>query len=132
MGFRYGSLVEDHNTGYRIQCQGWKSVFCDPIRPAFLGSSPITLHDVLNQSKRWSMGLLDVTFSKYNPLLFGVRSMNPLQAFCYGHYAFWPIWSIPLIIYSSLPQLALINSSHAIFPEVCYYYDTTTRVLIYS
>ncbi|WOG87566.1 hypothetical protein DCAR_0206795 [Daucus carota subsp. sativus] len=118
MGFRYGSLVEDFNTGYRMQCQGWRSVLCNPIRPAFLGSSPITLHDMLNQCKRWSMGLLDITFSRYNPLFFGVRFMNPLQAFCFGHYAIWPIWSIPLIIYSFLPQLALINSSHAIFPKV--------------
>lgn len=125
MGFRYGSLVEDFNTGYRIQCQGWRSVFCNPIRPAFLGGSPITLHDTLNQMKRWSIGNLDVIISKYNPLLFGVRSMNSLQAICYGHYALWPIWSIPIIIYSFLPQLALINSSHAISMKVCYYYTTT-------
>ncbi|KAK1403965.1 Cellulose synthase-like protein G3 [Heracleum sosnowskyi] len=119
IGFRYGSLVEDYNTGYRIQCQGWRSVFCTPVRPAFLGSSPITLHDMLNQSKRWCKGLLDVTFSKYNPLLFGVRYMkNFIQAICFGHYAFWPIWSIPLMIYSFLPQLCLINSSHDIFPKV--------------
>ncbi|WOG87568.1 hypothetical protein DCAR_0206797 [Daucus carota subsp. sativus] len=131
MGFRYGSLVEDLNTGYRMQCQGWRSVFCNPTRPAFLGSSPITLHDMLNQTKRWSMGLLDITFSRYNPLFFGVRFLNPLQAFCFGHYTFWPIWSIPLIIYSFLPQLALINSSHAIFPKVTDHWSFLLYVFLF-
>ncbi|KAK8493773.1 hypothetical protein V6N12_017871 [Hibiscus sabdariffa] len=46
MGFRYGSLVEDYYTGYRLQCEGWKSVFCNPERAAFLGDVPITLVDV--------------------------------------------------------------------------------------
>ncbi|MBD4784890.1 hypothetical protein GUG12_13895, partial [Xanthomonas citri pv. citri] len=33
LGFRYGSLVEDYFTGYRLQCEGWESVFCHPSRP---------------------------------------------------------------------------------------------------
>ncbi|RVW91580.1 Cellulose synthase-like protein G1 [Vitis vinifera] len=36
MGFRYGSLVEDMYTSYMLQCEGWKSIFCHPKRPAFL------------------------------------------------------------------------------------------------
>ncbi|KAM7525905.1 hypothetical protein LguiA_015807 [Lonicera macranthoides] len=117
MGFRYGSLVEDYYTGYRLQCEGWKSVFCHPDRPAFLGDVPISLVDVLGQNKRWSIGLLEVAFSKYSPLTFGVRAMGPVMGLCYAHYAFWPIWSVPITIYSFIPQLALLNKV-SIFPKV--------------
>ncbi|XP_057510917.1 cellulose synthase-like protein G3 isoform X2 [Actinidia eriantha] len=117
LGFRYGSLVEDYYTGYRLQCEGWMSVFCHPKRPAFLGDVPITLHDVLSQNKRWCMGLLQVTFSKYSPVTFGARAMGPVMGLCYAHYAFWPIWSIPITIYGFLPQLTLLNGV-SIFPKV--------------
>ncbi|XP_059662188.1 cellulose synthase-like protein G3 isoform X1 [Cornus florida] len=117
MGFRYGSLVEDYFTGYRLQCEGWKSVFCDPKRAAFLGDVPISLNDVLSQNKRWSVGLLEVAFSKYSPLTFGTRSMGPLMGHCYAHSAFWAIWSIPITIYAFIPQLALLNGV-SIFPQV--------------
>ncbi|KAA8520978.1 hypothetical protein F0562_011651 [Nyssa sinensis] len=117
VGYRYGSLVEDLYTGYRLQCQGWKSVFCHPDRAAFLGDAPITLDDLLNQTKRWSMGLLNVSFSKYSPISCGIRALNPLWALCYIHYSLWPIRSIPTIIYAFLPQLALLNS-FSIFPKV--------------
>ncbi|KAK4365510.1 hypothetical protein RND71_016868 [Anisodus tanguticus] len=117
MGFRYGSLVEDYYTGYRLQCEGWKSVFCNPKRPAFLGDVPISLYDVVSQNKRWSVGLLEVAFSKYSPLTFGVRSMGLVMAHCYAHYAFWPIWSIPITLYAFIPQLTLLNGV-TIFPKV--------------
>ncbi|KAL6986444.1 hypothetical protein U1Q18_019804 [Sarracenia purpurea var. burkii] len=117
LGFRFGSLVEDFYTGYRLQCEGWKSVFCDPDRSAFLGDIPIALNDVLNQTKRWSVGLLEVSLSKKSPLTFGVQAMGPIMGLCYAHYAFWPIWSIPITIYAFLPQLSLC-SGVSIFPKV--------------
>ena len=118
LGFRYGSLVEDYYTGYRLLCEGWKSVFCHPKRPAFLGDVPVTLIDVLSQNKRWSMGVLEVAFSKYSPVTFGARAMGPVMGLCYAYYAFGPIWSIPITIYGFLPQLALLNGV-SIFPKVC-------------
>ncbi|KAK1274813.1 Cellulose synthase-like protein G3 [Acorus gramineus] len=69
MGFRYGSLVEDYFTGYR---------------------------------------LLEVLFSKYNTIAFGVKNINLLMGMCYSHYAFWAFWSIPITTYAFLPQLALL------------------------
>ncbi|CAL5360254.1 unnamed protein product [Camellia sinensis] len=117
LGFRYGSPVEDYFTGYRLQCEGWKSVFCHPNRAAFLGEVPITLNDVLSQTKRWCVGLLEVTFSKYCPVTFGSKAMGPLMGLAYAHYAFWPIWSIPITIYAFLPQLTLLNGI-SIFPKV--------------
>ncbi|PON34228.1 Cellulose synthase [Parasponia andersonii] len=117
VGVRYGSLVEDFFTGYRLQCEGWKGLFCNPDRAAFYGDAPISLVDVLNQNKRWAIGLLEVVFSKYCPLTFGCRFIGLLMGLAYSHYAFWPIWSIPVAIYAFLPQLALLNGV-AIFPKV--------------
>lgn len=117
MGFRYGSLVEDYYTGYRLHCEGWKSVFCSPTRPAFLAEMPIALNDVVTQYKRWNVGLLEVVLSKHSPLTFGRRYLGPLMAHCYSYYAFGPFWSVPITIYAFLPQLSLlINTS--VFPKV--------------
>nr|GEV49775.1 cellulose synthase-like protein G3 [Tanacetum cinerariifolium] len=117
IGFRYGSLVEDYFTGYRLQCEGWKSIFCHPSRPAFLGDVPISIVDAVSQTKRWAIGLLEVAFSKYTPVSFGARCMGYIMSLCYTHYAFWPIWSIPITIYSFVPQIALLNGLY-IFPKV--------------
>ncbi|KAL6313238.1 hypothetical protein AAG906_018704 [Vitis piasezkii] len=117
MGFRYGSLVEDLHTSYQLQCEGWKSINCKPKRPAFLGNSPLNLHDLLNQTTRWSVGLLEVVFCKHNPIIYGVRFINLLSGLGFAYYAFWPFWSVPLTIYAFLPQLALLNST-SIFPKV--------------
>ncbi|CAL5442743.1 unnamed protein product [Camellia sinensis] len=111
--------------GYRLQlgcrrymqCEGWKSVFCHPNRAAFLGDVPITLNDVLSQTKRWCVGLLEVGFSKHSPVTFGSKAMGPLMGLCYAHFAFWSIWSIPITIYAFLPQLTLLNGI-SIFPKV--------------
>ncbi|CAA3013910.1 cellulose synthase G3 [Olea europaea subsp. europaea] len=117
IGFRYGSLVEDYYTGYRLQCEGWKSIFCDPSKPAFLGDVPISLHDVLNQNKRWAVGLLEVAFSKYSPITFGIRSMGILMGLAFAHLAFWPILGVPITVYAFLPSLILL-SGISIFPKV--------------
>ncbi|XVF51278.1 hypothetical protein PTKIN_Ptkin04bG0172200 [Pterospermum kingtungense] len=117
MGFRYGSLVEDFYTGYRLQCDGWRSIFCNPERAAFLGNVPINLLDVLNQCKRWAVGLLEISSSQYSPITFGTRSMNLLMGLGYSHYSFWPILSIPVTIYAFLPQLALLNGV-SVFPKI--------------
>lgn len=118
IGFRYGTLVEDAYTSFRIQCLGWKSVVCKPTRAAFLGNMPVALHDFLSQARRWYMGLLQIALCKFSPLTFGMKYMNPLQALCCAYIDFRAFWSIPIIIYAFLPQLMLLNSS-AIFPKVC-------------
>ncbi|KAJ9148098.1 hypothetical protein P3X46_030192 [Hevea brasiliensis] len=117
MGFRYGSLVEDFFTGYQLRCEGWRSMFCNPDRPAFLGNAPISLVDLLNQLKRWAVGVFEVGFSKYSPMIYGIRRLGLLMTLLYSQYAFWPIWSIPITTYAFLPQLALINQVR-VFPKV--------------
>ncbi|KAL5718937.1 hypothetical protein ACHQM5_011788 [Ranunculus cassubicifolius] len=117
MGFRYGSLVEDYYTGFRLLCEGWKSVFCEPDRPAFLGDIPIALDDVLSQVRRWAVGVFDVAFSTYSPITFGMKSMGLLMGMGYSNYAFWPSWSIPITIYAFLPPLTLLNQVY-VFPKL--------------
>ena len=118
MGFKYGTLVEDFYTGFRLKCEGWRSIFCNPNRPAFLGDAPISLIDVLNQCQRWLIGGLQVGFSKFCPTTFGIRSMGLMMGLAYSFYTFWPCWLFPITIYAFLPQLALL-SGVSIFPKVC-------------
>ncbi|XVF51284.1 hypothetical protein PTKIN_Ptkin04bG0172500 [Pterospermum kingtungense] len=117
IGFRYGSLVEDYYTGFRLHCEGWRSIFCHPERAAFLGDVPFNVLDVLGQNKRWNIGLLEVVCSRYNTITFGVKGMGLFMGLGYSFYAFSPTWSIPITIYSFLPQLALLNGV-SIFPKV--------------
>ncbi|KAL4570640.1 hypothetical protein LXL04_026299 [Taraxacum kok-saghyz] len=117
IGFRYGTLVEDIYTSFRLQCLGWKSVTCDPTRAAFLGNMPIALSDILSQNNRWYMGMLQTALSKFSPLIFGMKFLNPFHALCYAHFHFRAFWSIPIIIYALVPQLTLVNAS-SIFPKV--------------
>ncbi|XP_044476558.1 cellulose synthase-like protein G2 [Mangifera indica] len=116
MGFRYGSLVEDYYTGYRLHCEGWRSIFCHPERPAFYGDAPIALVDLINQHKRWAIGLLEVAFSRLSTLTFGIRRIG-LMGLPYAHYSCWPFWSIPVTVYAFLPQLALLKGI-SLFPKV--------------
>ncbi|CAH1415410.1 unnamed protein product [Lactuca virosa] len=110
IGFRYGTLTEDTYTSFRLHCEGWKSILCNPKRAAFLGGSPSNLNDALTQIKRWYMGFLEIFYNKYCPITYGIRSMNPLHALCYTHYTLRSFWSIPIIVYAFLPQISLLNS----------------------
>ncbi|GMJ00456.1 cellulose synthase like G3, ARABIDOPSIS THALIANA CELLULOSE SYNTHASE-LIKE G3 [Hibiscus trionum] len=117
IGFRYGSLSEDYYTGYHMKCEGWRSIFCYPEKPAFLGDVPSNLLDVLGQNKRWAIGLLEVAFSRYSSITYGVKAMGLLMGLAYSYFAFWPIYAIPVTTYSFLPQLALLHGV-SIFPKV--------------
>ncbi|KAH9775046.1 cellulose synthase-like protein G3 [Citrus sinensis] len=116
MGFRYGSLTEDYYTGYRLHCEGWRSIYCMPDRPAFYGDAPITLFDFINQYKRWAIGGLQMAFARYSPFTVGTKTIG-LMGLAYGHYAIWPIWCIPTLVYALIPQLALLKGV-SIFPKV--------------
>ncbi|KAJ4961068.1 hypothetical protein NE237_020978 [Protea cynaroides] len=117
IGFRYGSLAEDYKTSYMQQCKGWNAVFCHPKRAAFLGGSPFTLNDVLNQNIRWAIGLLEVAVSKYSPITYGTRAMGLLMGLAYAHNGFEGTWCLPITTYAYIPQLALL-SGVSLFPKV--------------
>ncbi|CAA7024602.1 unnamed protein product [Microthlaspi erraticum] len=116
IGFRYGSLVEDYYTGYKLHCEGWRSVFCRPKRAAFYGDISRSLIDVVNQQKRWCLGLLEMAFSRYSPITYGIKSVGLLMGVGYCQNPFWAFWSIPIIVYGVLPQLALLYGV-SVFPK---------------
>ncbi|KAJ8641979.1 hypothetical protein MRB53_018673 [Persea americana] len=118
IGFLYASVLEDYITGFHMHCKGWKSIYYDPLRPQFLGSSPINLNDILVQWKRWSSGLLEVAFSRFCPLTYGIISRNPiLHTLCYGYVAFLPLYSIFALCYATVPPLCLLNGI-SLYPKV--------------
>ncbi|KAA0048283.1 cellulose synthase-like protein E1 isoform X1 [Cucumis melo var. makuwa] len=117
IGLRYGCPVEDVITGLSIQSQGWKSVYCNPDREAFLGVAPTSLIQTLVQHKRWSEGDFQILLSRYSParctrgkISFGLR-----MGYCI--YCFWAVNSLATIYYSIIPSLYLLKGV-PLFPQV--------------
>ncbi|CAL1386573.1 unnamed protein product [Linum trigynum] len=117
IGFRYGSLIEDYLTSFQMHMDGWKTVWCNPERPAFKGETPCTLVSLLVQIKRWGLGFLEVLYSKYCPLFIGIKNLGFLMGGAYSNWALWPLSSVPFTIYAFLPALALLHGV-SIFPKV--------------
>ncbi|KAH9606225.1 hypothetical protein KSS87_010272 [Heliosperma pusillum] len=109
VGFMYASVVEDYMTGFSMQCRGWKSVFYNPERPAFLGTATINLNDALIQTTRWYTGFIDVAFSRFFPLLYGpFNNLSLLQSMCYAYFAIQPLCCFPFWCLAIVPQLYLL------------------------
>ncbi|KAI8010356.1 Cellulose synthase-like protein G2 [Camellia lanceoleosa] len=126
VGFLYFSVVEDYFTGFiNLHGKGWISVYCDPARPAFLGSGTTNLSDVLVQSTRWSSGLVEVAISRFCPLLHAPKQkekqMSVLERMCHAELAFFPFYFIPLWCFATIPQLYLLNGI-PLYPEVSSWY----------
>ncbi|XP_057771368.1 cellulose synthase-like protein G2 [Salvia miltiorrhiza] len=117
VGFRYFAVVEDYFTGLNLHCEGWKSVYYEPSRPCFLGTTPISLGEVLVQLTRWSLGLNQVAFSKFSPLVYGSLRMPILQSMAYAEIAFYPLYFLPVCILALLPQFCLLRGFH-LYPQV--------------
>ncbi|CAL5042454.1 unnamed protein product [Urochloa decumbens] len=114
-GFMYQSVIEDYFTGYRrLFCRGWTSAYCyptPPARPAFLGSMPTNLNDVLVQNKRWMSGMLAVGLStKYCPLACReLLAASVPQAMVIAYFGFAALYAFPALCYATLPQLCFLR-----------------------
>ncbi|XP_031275504.1 cellulose synthase-like protein G3 [Pistacia vera] len=118
VGFMYHSLVEDYFTGFKsLHCKGWKSVYLNPSRPQFLGTSTTNLNDLLTQGTRWGAGLAQVLISKFSPLIYGPPRMSLLASMGYAELASFSIYFFPLWCFATIPQLCLLNGI-SLFPEV--------------
>lgn len=117
MGLVYGCPVEDIVTGLTIQCRGWKSVYYNPDRKAFLGVAPTTLDAALAQQKRWSEGMFQIFFSKYCPFIYGHRGIKLGAQMGYSVYLLWAPFSLPVLFYVIVPPVCLLNGV-SLFPEV--------------
>ncbi|RZB99986.1 cellulose synthase-like protein E1 [Glycine soja] len=117
MGLKYGCPVEDVITGLSIQCQGWKSVYYNPPRKAFLGLAPTTLPQTLVQHKRWSEGDLQILLSKYSPAWYGFGRINFGLQMGYSVYCLWAPNCLATLYYSIIPSLYLLKGI-PLFPKI--------------
>ncbi|KAH6808234.1 cellulose synthase 6 [Perilla frutescens var. frutescens] len=121
VGWIYGSVTEDILTGFKMHCHGWRSVYCMPKRAAFKGSAPINLSDRLNQVLRWALGSVEILLSKHCPMWYGYGGgLKCLERFSYINSVVYPLTSIPLIVYCTLPAICLLTGKF-IVPEISNY-----------
>ena len=117
MGLRYGCPVEDVITGLSIQCQGWKSVYYNPQRKAFLGVAPATLPQTLVQHKRWSEGDFEILLSRYSPAWYAHGRISLGLQMGYLTYCLWAPNCLATLYYSIIPSLYLLKGI-PLFPKV--------------
>lgn len=128
IGWIYGSVTEDILTGFKMHARGWRSIYCMPHRPAFKGSAPINLSDRLNQVLRWALGSVEILFSRHCPIWYGYGGrLKWLERFAYINTTIYPLTSLPLVIYCTLPAICLL-CNRFIIPKVCH----LTLILISS
>lgn len=118
VGFLYHSVAEDFFTGFILHCKGWLSVYLNPSRPQFLGTSITNLNDLLIQGTRWSSGVVEVGLSKFCPLVYGTLRMSFLESLCYAEISLFPLfYCLPLWCFATIPQLCLLNGI-PLYPKV--------------
>ncbi|XP_076889672.1 cellulose synthase A catalytic subunit 5 [UDP-forming]-like [Bidens hawaiensis] len=121
VGWIYGSVTEDILTGFKMHCHGWRSVYCIPKRPAFKGSAPINLSDRLHQVLRWALGSVEILLSRHCPIWYGYGcGLKPLERLSYINSVVYPLTSLPLVAYCTLPAVCLLTGKF-IVPEISNY-----------
>ncbi|OIT39979.1 putative cellulose synthase-like protein h3 [Nicotiana attenuata] len=112
LGWLYGSATEDVLTGLFIQGKGWRSAYCTPDPPAFLGCAPSGGPAIMIQQKRWATGLFEIIFFSQSPIigtLFGKLQLRQCMAYLY--IQLWALRSIFEVCYAILPAYCLITNS---------------------
>ncbi|KAL3638938.1 Cellulose synthase A catalytic subunit 6 [UDP-forming] [Castilleja foliolosa] len=132
VGWIYGSVTEDILTGFKMHCHGWRSVYCIPKRPAFKGSAPINLSDRLHQVLRWALGSVEILLSRHCPIWYGYGcGLKPLERFSYINSVIYPLTSLPLIVYCTLPAVCLLTGKF-IVPSISNYASILFMALFMS
>ncbi|KAL5560202.1 hypothetical protein UlMin_036413 [Ulmus minor] len=132
VGWIYGSVTEDILTGFKMHCHGWRSVYCMPKRPAFKGSAPINLSDRLHQVLRWALGSVEILLSRHCPIWYGYGcGLKSLERFSYINSVVYPLTSIPLLAYCTLPAICLVTGKF-IVPEISNYASIIFMALFIS
>ncbi|KAF2292235.1 hypothetical protein GH714_017879 [Hevea brasiliensis] len=113
VGWQYGSNTEDVLTGMKIHSRGWKSKYCNPDPPAFLGCAPSGGPSTLTQQKRWAIGLLEILICKNNPIFHTITAKLKFgQCLAYMWILVWALRCIPELCYVMLPAYCLITNSN--------------------
>uniref|UniRef100_A0A803QJR4 Cellulose synthase-like protein H1 n=1 Tax=Cannabis sativa TaxID=3483 RepID=A0A803QJR4_CANSA len=117
VGWMYGSTTEDMNTGLCIHKKGWRSAFCAPDLPAFLGCTPTNGPGSMIQQKRWATGLLEILVGRNCPIFFTIfDKLQFRQCLAYLWVLFWGFCSIPELCYSLLLAYSIITNSQ-LYPQ---------------
>ncbi|XP_068659798.1 probable cellulose synthase A catalytic subunit 8 [UDP-forming] isoform X2 [Aristolochia californica] len=120
IGWIYGTSMMDIIVGFRMHARGWRSIYCMPSVPAFRGSAPINLSDRLHQLLCWATGSVEVLLSRQSPIWYGYGGkLKLLQRIAYINATIYPLTSIPLVIYCTLPAVCLLTGKF-ITPVVSY------------
>ncbi|MCO5583231.1 hypothetical protein L7F22_037139 [Adiantum nelumboides] len=115
IGWIYGSVTEDILTGFKMHARGWRSIYCMPPRAAFKGTAPINLSDRLNQVLRWALGSVEIFLSRHCPLWYGYGGrLKFLERFAYINTIVYPLTSLPLLVYCTLPAICLLTGKFII------------------
>ncbi|MCO5601057.1 hypothetical protein L7F22_055174 [Adiantum nelumboides] len=115
IGWIYGSVTEDILTGFKMHVRGWRSIYCMPRRPAFKGSAPINLTDRLHQVLRWALGSVEIFLSRHCPIWYGYGTgLKWLERLAYINTIVYPLTSLPLLAYCTLPAVCLLTGKFII------------------
>ncbi|XP_020224052.1 probable cellulose synthase A catalytic subunit 3 [UDP-forming] [Cajanus cajan] len=118
VGWIYGSVTEDILTGFKMHCHGWRSIYCIPKRTGFKVSTPRHLSNGLQQVFQWALGSTEIFMSKHCPLWYGYGGgLKWLQRISYINAIVYPLTSIPLVVYCTLPAVCLLTGKF-IIPEL--------------
>ena len=120
VGWVYGSMTEDNLTGQRIHAAGWRSALLNPDPPAFLGGAPTGGPASLTQYKRWATGLLEIVFSRNNPVLLWIFKRLELRQ-CLGYLVIdvWPLRAPFELCYALLGPYCLL-ANRSFLPKVTF------------
>ncbi|GAV87497.1 Cellulose_synt domain-containing protein [Cephalotus follicularis] len=119
VGWTYGRTTnEDFITSLTIHSKGWRSTRLSPEPPAFLGCAPSGGLAVIVQLKKWYTGMLEIFFSRNNPIFATVTArLQFRQCLIYIFFLKGGLNSIPLLCYSALPAYCIIVNS-SFMPKV--------------
>ncbi|XP_072976869.1 probable cellulose synthase A catalytic subunit 8 [UDP-forming] isoform X1 [Typha angustifolia] len=132
IGWMYGSRTSDILTSLKMHARGWRSIYCTPARPAFKGSAPVNLSDRLNQLLQWALGSIEILLSRHCPIWYSFGSkLRWLERMAYINATIYPLTSIPLVIYCTLPAICLISGKF-IIPPISYVGNISLALLFLS
>lgn len=72
---------------------------------------------MLVQQTRWAFGLLQMTLSKFSPLLYGPLRMSVFQSMTYGGLTLDPLYVVPFYGLGIVPPICLLNGIN-LYPKV--------------
>ncbi|CAL0303965.1 unnamed protein product [Lupinus luteus] len=117
VGWMYGSITEDVQTGLTMHRKGWRSEMCTPNPIGFTGCAPNCLPNAMTQQKRWATGMVEIFFSRHCPIfatLFGNLSFRMFLAYMW--IIDWGLRPIFETFYISLLAYCIITNS-TFFPQ---------------